>query len=227
LSEAIQNEIDTKGVEAAKKYFAEQYASKKNSYNVDMNGISTLSGQYANDGKIEYAGAVMEIAMPFMQDDMNEKMNNSPNESARKLAEMQQTEIEKQEMNNSKEKPSKDNETLNYQGEPRKDLDRFTGLYGDPKETDKNRKLWVLVSCDNYLVIGALWGDASSWWMRSESDKVFTYSDSFTSLKIEFLTDASVKAVKMNHDLSYLKTPLERLEPIPNDWEPCLERSKQ
>jgi hypothetical protein len=226
LSEAIQNELDAKGIEGAKKYFSEQFESNKNSYEVDMDGISELSGKYANAGKIELSGAVMEIAMPFMEYSMSNQMSQSPNEDARKLAEMQQAEKNKQ-SNNENVVSKKDNEVASNQGKPRDDLERFKGLYGDPADKDKNRKLWVMVSCDNYLVVGALWGGAAPWWMKSESDKVFTYSDSFTSIEIEFVTDANGKAVKMNHDLSYLKNPLERLEPIPEDWEPCVERPKR
>jgi hypothetical protein len=227
LSKAIQNELNTKGIKGAKKYFAEQFESNKNAYEVDMNGISELSGKYAKAGKIELSGAVMEIAMPFMQDAMSYQMSQSPNEDVRKLAEIQQAEKKKQKSNSKNLVSQSDNGVVSYQGNPRDDLERFTGLYGDPNETNKSRKLWVMVSCDGYLVAGALWGDASPWWMKAESDKVFTYSDSFSRLKIEFATDASGKAIKMNHDLSHLKSPLERLGPIPNDWEPCLERPKR
>jgi hypothetical protein len=226
LSEAIQKELNAKGIESAKKYFAGQFETNKNSYEVDMDGISELSGKYANAGKIELSGAVMEIASSFMQDAMSFQMSQSPNEDARKLAEMQQAEKNKQ-SNSENVISKKDNEVASNQDKPRDDLERFTGLYGDPSDKDKNRKLWVMISCDNYLVVGALWGGAAPWWMKSESDKEFTYADSFTSLKIEFVTDANGKAIKMNHDLSYLKNPLDRLEPIPEDWEPCVERPKR
>ena len=226
LSEAIQDELTAKGIESAKKYFAEQFESNKNSYEVDMDGISELSGKFANADKIELSGAVMEIAMPFIEYSMSNQMSQSPNEDARKLAGMQEAEKNKQ-SNSGNTISKKDNEVASNQGKPRDDLERFTGLYGDPADKEKNRKLWVMVSCDNYLVVGALWGGAAPWWMKSESDKVFTYSDSFTSIEIEFVTDANGKAVKMNHDLSYLKNPLERLEPIPADWEPCVERPKR
>ena len=225
LSEAIQKELNAKGIESAKKYFADQFETNKNSYKVDMDGISEVSGTYANDGKIEFSGAVMEIAMPFMQNAMLNQMSQSQIEDARKFAEIQQAEKNKQ-SNSENVISKKDNEVASDQGKPRDDLERFTGLYGDPSDKDKNRKLWVMISCDNYLVVGALWGGAAPWWMKSESDKEFTYADSFTSLKIEFVTDANGTAIKMKHDLSYLKNPLERLGPIPDDWEPCVERPK-
>jgi len=107
------------------------------------------------------------------------------------------------------------------------DLERFTGLYGDPEESNEYRKLWVMVSCDGQLVSGALWGDAAPWWMESEGDNVFTYADSFFKLRMDFETDEYGKTFRMNHDLSFLKTPLERLGPIPDDWDPCVERPKR
>jgi len=88
LSEAIQKELDAKGIEDAKKYFTGQFDTNKNSYDIDINGISELSGKYANAGNIELSGAVMEIAMPFMRDAMSNQMSQSLNEDARKLAEM-------------------------------------------------------------------------------------------------------------------------------------------
>ena len=227
LSKAIQSELDARGIESAKKYFAVHFESKKNSYEVDMKGITELSGKYINAGKMDLSSAVMEIAMPFMQYALSNQMTQSPNEDVRKLAEMQQMERNKKQSNSENVASKKDNEVAFDQGKPRYDLERFTGLYGDPKDDNKNRKVWVMVSCDGYLVAGALWGDASPWWMKSESDKVFSYSDSFSSLKIEFATDASGKAIKMNHDLSHLKSPLERLDPIPDNWEPCVERPKR
>jgi len=109
----------------------------------------------------------------------------------------------------------------------RVDLERFTGLYGDPDEKNETSRLWVMISCDGYLVSGALWGGVGSWWMTSEADNIFTYEDSFTRLRMEFETDENGKGVRVNHDLEGIKTPLELLAPIPEDWGPCLERPKR
>ena len=108
-----------------------------------------------------------------------------------------------------------------------KDLGRYTGLYGDPEESNEYRKLWVMVSCDGQLVSGTLWGGAAGWWMKSEGDNVFTYADSFSNVRMEFETDKDGKAIRMNHDLSSIKTPLKRLGPIPDDWDPCFEQPKR
>ena len=107
------------------------------------------------------------------------------------------------------------------------DLQRFTGLYGDPEEKNENRRLWVMVSCDGHLVAGALWGDVAPWWLKEEAGNIFTYEDSFFKLRLEFETDNEGNVVGMNHDLTGMKKPLNYLAPIPEDWDPCLERPKR
>lgn len=222
LSEAIREVIDTQGIEAAKKHFAEQYELQKDAYEIDMKEISELGNSYVNAGNYEAASVVMEITLPFMQDMYTSQMSGQSNVMDQQQAEMERVEKEKQKKNSEEEQLSKDNyKTL--LGEARKDLERFTGLYGDPEEKNEHRKLWVMVTCDGYLVSGALWGDASPWWMTTEGDKTFSYADSFVKLNMEFDTDANGKAVRMVHDLSFMKTPLERTGPVPEDWEPCVE----
>ena len=222
LADEIKKEIDTQGIETAKKYFADQYKSHNDLYEVDMKAISNLSRDYSKAGNLEAAGAVMTIASPFIKDIV------SSNLSKMNVMTKSGEQNDKNEKNNNKREKLKSKEKVEHDfGKARNDLDHFTGIYGDPNETNKTRRLWVRKSCDGYLVIGALWGDASPWWMKSESDKVFTYSDSFSNIKIEFVMGNDNKALKMNHDLSFMKTPLERLEPIPDDWDPCIKRTEQ
>ena len=223
LSEAIREVIDTQGIEAAKKHFAEQYELQKDAYEIDMKGIAELTNSYVEAGNHDAAGVIMEITLPFMQTMYTNQMSGQSNEMAQQLEEMERAEKEKQKGISEEEQLSQDDNNAFDQGEARNDLERFTGLYGDPEEKNENRKLWVMISCDGYLVSGALWGDASPWWMKTEGNKSFSYADSFVKLKMEFETDANGKAVRMVHDLSYMKTPLERLGPVPDDWEPCLE----
>ena len=111
--------------------------------------------------------------------------------------------------------------------EPREDLQRFTGLYGDPEEKNETRRLWIMISCDGYLVSGALWGDVAPWWMTSEAENIFTYADSFFKLRLEFETDSDGKIKAMIHDFTGIKSPLKLLAPVPEEWGPCLERPKR
>ena len=224
LSESIKKEIDTNGIDAAKKHFAEEYKSNKNGYNVDMKGITSVASEYSKAKNYTAASAVMEIASPYMQDMMASYMGKNTQQKMK--AEKQRKEKEKQDKKFEKQKTDQIN-IVEFEGEPRKDLERFTGLYGDPAVKDKTRRFWVAVSCDGYLVVGALWGDVSPWWMRSESNKVFTYSDSFSKLKFEFVTDKNGKALKMMHDIKSMKTPLKRVGPLPDNMKHCIERPKR
>ena len=224
LSEAIKKEIDANGIEAAKKHFAEEYKSNKNGYKVDMKGISSLATEYSKAKNYTAAKAVMEIASPYMQHMMASYMSKDTQQMMKE--EKQKKEKEKQDKKLEQQKSEK-NKIIEFEGEPRTDLERFTGLYGDPSAKDKTRRFWVAVSCDGYLVIGAMWGDVAPWWMKSESDNVFTYSDSFNNLRMEFATDKSGKATKMIHDLKSMKTPLERVGPLPDNMKDCIERPKR
>lgn len=222
LSEAIRRAIDTKGIDYAKKQFLESYEAQKNKYEIDVELVSKLSSEYIKEGKMDEAGAVMEIATPWLQQYTASKMGGNYAEIMRE--EKSRTgQNKKAETSAVKKEDKKDNSS----GKPRNDLERFTGIYGDPSEKNETRRLWVQVSCDGYLVSGALWGGASPWWMKSESDKVFTYKDPFSELRMKFVTVGNGKAVKMIHDLSFIKTPLERLGPIPDDWEPCVKRERR
>ena len=228
LSESIRKEIDTQGIEIAIKYFSEQFQSQKDLYNIDMQGISAIGNAYAQAGDTESANAVLEIAAPYMQFLFTSGSNGAPFNMFDGLAEQESE--EKSEREKQAKKSYEDQQQQNiisYQGQPRNDLERFVGLYGDPAESDKNRNLWVMVSCDGYLVSGATWGDASPWWMRSADDMIFTYSDSWNNIRMQFETDANGKALRMIHDLDYMRNPLERLGPVPDEFGPCVERPKR
>lgn len=228
LSDVIRKAIDTQGVEAAKKHFAELDESQRDNYNIDVQGISELTNAYVQAGNMGAAGAVSEISAPFLQGMIIKSLNQYAPGLSEQMAEQQQAEKEEQAKDREEERKRQEQEQIvNLQGEPRKDLERFVGLYGDPAESDENHRLWVTVSCDGYLVVGALWGDASPWWMKSAGDNIFTYQDSFSKLRLEFATEANGKAVSMTHDLEHMKSPLERLGPLPEDWDPCVERPKR
>lgn len=220
LSEAMRQAIDTKGIDYAKQQFLESFESHKEKYETDVQALSKLSSDYIKDGKMNEAGAVMEIATPWIQQYTATKIGGNNPEMVKK-----EKSEKKQKIESENKQTNKDGTAHNSLGKPRNDLERFTGIYGNPAEKNETRRLWVQVSCDSYLVSGALWGDASPWWMKSESDKVFTYKDSFNNLKMEFVTGSNGKAAKMIHDLSFMTTPLDLLGPIPDDWEPCINRA--
>jgi hypothetical protein len=224
LSDAIQQEIDANGADVAKEKFASMDPNEREQYEVDMEGISKLTNAYLEDGNMEALMAISEITSVFMQDVIAHSMEQYGAEigAMEKMAEQQEAEQEQERMQQEEEKASeREQSILERQGQPRDDLDRFKGVYGDPAEAESTRQLWVNVSCDGYLVVGAMWGDAAPWWMRSESENVFTLEDSFNNIRIEFGTSESLQ---MNHNLEFMESPLQRVGDLPEDWDSCIER---
>jgi hypothetical protein len=225
LSEAIQNTIDSQGVEAAKEYFSSMDSSERQQYNVDMEGISELTNAYLEDGNMEALMAISEITGVFMQDAVAQSMEQYGAEidAMEEMAAQREAEREWERMQREEERArERQQSVVERQGEPREDLERFKGVYGDPDDPESTRQLWVNVSCDGYLVSGAMWGDAAPWWMRSESDNVFTMKDSFNNIRMEF--GSGTGGFQMNHNLEFMESPLQRLGPLPEDWDSCLER---
>ena len=68
LSEAIRNMIDSKGVDAATKYFEKDYVKNKNNYQVDQPGIIELGKNYARAGNPSAMQAVFAIGVPYIND---------------------------------------------------------------------------------------------------------------------------------------------------------------
>lgn len=225
LSDAIRDAIENQGVEAAKAHFAEMDADERARYNIDTEGISELTNAYLEDGNMDALMAVSEISAPFMQDMISQAMEQySSPEMMQKMTEQRQAEREDRAQEREKQRAEERRQNvIERQGEPRDDLQRFTGLYGDPNSDESHRQLWVQVSCDGYLVSGAMWGDASPWWLRSESENVFTYEDSFNDLRMSFQT-GSDGSLEMVHNLEFMESPLIRTGPLPDDWNSCLER---
>lgn len=225
LSEAIKEAIDARGVEDAKKYFQEMDQSERARYTIDTEGISELTTTYANEGNMDALMGVSEIAAPFMQDMVSQAMEEYAPEMERmeQVAEQRRAEREEKQREREEERNRQREQSLiERQGQPRDDLEQFTGLYADPDAENSTRQLWVQVSCDGYLVSGAMWGDASPWWLRSESDNVFTSSSSFNSIRMEFRTAGG--SLEMVHDLEFLPSPLQRTGSLPDNWDSCLER---
>ena len=217
LSEEIRQVIETQGIDAAKKRFAELYPSREDQYNFDSNGMFKLGSDYLQDADMEKGMAIMEMNSKLIQ----AQMMSSP--MMQQLAEQQR--IEKQNRQKQQQQMQQQNEirVAEQFGTPREDLERFKGIYGDPKTRNKRKALWIMVSCDGYLVSGATWGDASPWWMKSVADRKFTYADSFQSLNVEFEIDADGMGKGITHDLNFLPSPLIKIGPPPNGWGECME----
>lgn len=225
LSDAIREMISNQGVEATKKYFSSMAPDEREQYIVDMEGISELTNAYLEEGNMEALMAISEISGPFMQDMISQSMEQYPPElqEMEKMAEDREAEIEQEQQQRDEERAQERAQNIiERQGQPRDDLEQFKGVYGNPDEPESPRQLWVNVSCDGYLVSGAMWGDAAPWWMRSESETVFTMEDSFNNIRMQFTPSGN--DLEMIHNLDFMESPLQRVGPLPEDWNSCLER---
>jgi len=225
LSDAIREMIDNEGVESAKKHFLSMSSPERQQYHVDMEGISELTNDYLEEANFDALTAISEISAPFMQDMISESMEQyAPGlQEMEQMADQRQAEREQKAKEREEERAQqRQKSVVDRQGEPRDDLDRFTGVYGDPDEPESTRQLWVNVSCDGYLVSGAMWGDAAPWWLRSESEYVFSLEDSFNNIRMEFAAGGT--DLIMNHNLDFVENPLRRVEPLPENWDSCIER---
>jgi len=223
LSEEIGAVIETQGIAAAKQRFAEIYPARQDEYEIDVQGMMDLGSGYIQSGNMELGMAVMEMMTTISTDMVQKSMNSYSPEMAEMQNKAREAELAAQEqakIDREEEKRIQQQAEARARGKARQDLDRFVGIFGDPADTGRSRTLFATVSCDGYLVTGPMWADVGPWWMRSASDTVFTYSDSFTNLSMEFKADGS----KLSHDVEGVTSPLERLGPLPADWESCLER---
>lgn len=233
LSETVRAVIESEGVAAAKSQFAELYPARQDQYIIDTGGLTNLGTEYMTAGDMEKGMAVMEMVSAVALG-MSSSMSPQAQKSAPQMADFMRQQEEAraehekhQQAVREQDKKVESRTTEQHRGKSRDDLDRFTGIFGVPGSSDSTRTLWVMVSCDGYLVAGANWGGASQWWMRSAADKVFTYQDSFQSLSMEFVTHGEDSAEGMSHDLDAISSPLERQGPVPDDWGACLERPRR
>lgn len=213
LSAEIKKVLDSQGSAAALSRFKALFPAQKDKYDVDFDGFGKMANSYAQAGEMEKMQAVIEMTTVIAEDTYSAAMARAGAKMPEPPAGPEKTEPEPQPA------PAYD------AGLARDDLERFVGLYSDPEKPEETRSLFAAVSCDGYLVVGATWGDAANWWMKSVGDTKFEYADSFTRLKLEFDVGPDGKALAMKHDLDFLPNPLKRIGPLPEEWgRDCIKR---
>ncbi|HMB59164.1 MAG TPA: hypothetical protein VKN35_04555 [Xanthomonadales bacterium] len=110
------------------------------------------------------------------------------------------------------------------QSQATEDLQRYSGQYGILNKRRAERYLYVTVSCDGKLLAGPLWIEISPWRMQERSDTVFTYSDAYTDISMEFVLDEEGKVKELIHNVEGLTSPAQLIEPLPYDWGDCIPR---
>jgi hypothetical protein len=223
IAPEIERLIAEEGIEAAKARYQELSQSASLDVMVESNGLRDLWSAYQEAGKQDAAAAVQEMASEMsvksiyaaLPPGMVQQMQ------AQQRAEQQAKEQRKQEQ--QAEQRLREEKLAEQRGESRTDLSRFTGYYGEPGVSDLARAIFVLESCDGYLATGPMWADISLWWMYSASEFEFTYSLNETNFSMEFETDGAGKVVRMRHGIDGVKSPLEWIQTLTEDWSDCVE----
>ena len=223
IAPEIGRVIAEEGVDAANARFAELTTAGGLDYAVENQGLMVLMTSYMQAGNEEAAAAVGEMYAQLMQQMLSGAGNAYPPGMAEAMAEAQKAQEAQHKAEIAAEQQMQKKQQDHSRGKSREDLERFTGMYSDPNTNDTNRSIFVTVSCDGYLVTGPMWADVGPWWMRSAADKVFTYTDSWTNLILEFVGEGG-RGTRLKHDIEGVISPLENKGPLPEDWDWCLER---
>jgi len=220
LSELMKTTIDQHGADAARAKFKQIYPKHKEDYLIDTPAMNQLMSDYAQAGNMEALQVLSEVVTVITQDLIAKHMTGQEETMKALMAEQKK-------QADAKEHKSKTQPVEKTKQIVRTDLDRFTGLYGDPDKADPYRQLWVAQSCDGRLVIGATWGDVAPWWTTSQSDKQFSYKDSFIQLSFEFNETAQKQSTRLKHDLQGMASPLQRIGPLTDEYPTCFETPRR
>jgi len=217
LSEDIRHVLESDGPQAATKRFHELFPARKDDYDVDQKGLGDLAKEVMQKGDFTAGQAVMEMLSAVVQETlagMNIEIPEVPTPP--------QTPSPPSVQDDRTNRVPDSQAAGSALGPSRTDLHRFAGVYGTPDDVQARRTLFVSVSCEGHLVSGAMWGDASNWWLKSESDHVFATREGGLSVRLEFALGPDGKATAVRHDLDFMQSPLPRVGPLPPEMSDCV-----
>lgn len=219
LSDEIGKVIEAEGVEAAQARFDEIFPDRADQYQVDAEGFSGLAVQRMTAGDTAGAEALMGMFMTISQSELGALM---PEIAAAVEAEQRSRDRAQAGAEGTAEASGPGARGGAGPGPARDDLRRFRGLYGEPGQVPP-RDLFVVETCDGYLVAGPMWADVAPWHLTSVGDDRFEYADSFTSVELTFRTEDGGRALSLGHTVEGLASPLPHRGPLPSEWgDDCL-----
>jgi hypothetical protein len=234
LSEEILSVLDNDGAEAATRRFGELFPSQKSSYEVDQKAFVDMATEAMKNGDFETGQTILNMVTIILQEslaDIRLEMPEMPEmPEPPEMPEMPEPPPPPRgESGVVPPTPAKATESAGDAaqagrnlGPARSDLARFHGVYGTEEQATTGRMLFVSESCNGYLVAGAMWGDASNWWLKSTSDNIFDHGSTLGGVHMEFTLSAEGKAEAMIHDLDFMPNPLPRVGPLPEEWTACI-----
>jgi hypothetical protein len=193
---------------AAQRRFDEIFPARAADWNVDLTGLGQLGSERMQSGDMEGFEAVMTMVMNLSEAMMQETQR-----------ELGIPDPPPEPEPDSREARPREQSFRERMGEPRDDLARFVGQYGEPEAEEPRRNLFAAVRCDGYLVVGATWGDASNWHMRSVGEAAFeTRSFDDTLVRFEFEVGPEGTPVALRHNLDFMDSPLSFVGELPEGW---------
>lgn len=210
LSEEIRRVLEADGPGAAQRRFDEIFPDEADRYQIDMQAFGKLASGRMQAGDLESAQVLYGMLSTLGQAQAAELMP----EVAAAAAAQKEADREAAEASPTPQGPPPE------LGPARDDLERFAGDYGEPdKQGPGARNLYVGWTCDGYLFMGASWGDAVPWALKSVGETKFEHSGPYRSFTVEFEVDESGQPIALTHDMEDLELP-SRLESVPPPWEP-------
>lgn len=226
LADELRQAFAMEGVDGVRQKFEDIWPARKSSYDTDPAAILVFMQELAQSGDMEAMTALADISGIVMQDTLSQQMPGAVADHGSQAAIPGDGVGDRETRDPGIEEQVVDKASARQEGAPRDDLIRFAGLYakvGDPPA----KSVMVSQTCDGHLMAAPLWADTAPWRMRSATDTVFTYSDSFMAFEMEFQLDANRNGKAFSHDIDGLDTPLQRIGDLPDDYADCLEPLKR
>ena len=221
LTDVLREALATGGADAARERFDEIWPAQKAEYEADPTAMMTLMQELSQTGDMEAMSVIAEINSTVMQDMISVQLLEGMADYQDPTMMLEQGVSEQEARDAEIEQEAANTVADQRRGAVRDDLHRFAGLYakaGDPPA----RSVFVSETCDGYLAASPLWADIAPWRMRSATDAVFTYADTFTTFALEFELDGDGKATSFSHDIEGMESPLVRIGDLPEEYSDCL-----
>ncbi|AFJ02234.1 hypothetical protein Q7C_1077 [Methylophaga frappieri] len=221
LAETLRAAYTTGGIEAVSAKFEQIWPADKAEYDANPTELMVLMQEVAQTGDMAAISVFGNINGQVLQDQLNQQQLENMIDYQDHSAAINEAVTKQETQANADDTQQAMAINQQKKGKARTDLDRFSGLYakaGDPPA----KSIFVGKTCDGLLAMSPIWADLAPWRMRSATDTVFTYSDSFTDFAVAFELNPQQQAVAFTHDIEGIANPLVRVGDLPSDYADCL-----
>ncbi|MGD2067770.1 MAG: hypothetical protein PVI57_03730 [Gemmatimonadota bacterium] len=226
LSETIREVLEEDGPDAATRRFEEIYPDGLDAYEVDLERMGEMGGEYMAAGDFEEGGAVMSMVAELAQANLLDALPEGMAEAVRAQREGRaEDEAAEADASGGSEGAVRSREAL-----PEDVVRRFSGVYADPDEADPDRRFFLAPDpCGGAMMFGAMWGDAANTYLEVESERVLQQPAEWTNpgegsepLRIEATLGPDGRAESLTHNSRWFESPLLRTGDLPEEWKDAI-----